>query len=236
MGFNAERELIERALAHDDSIDEGDAEFPPVARRFAEAREARRLTIEEVAAQWGQPPSMYWDLEFHDDEAFSTVSVRELVNLGEILHVSVMQLLFGEDPSAVFPLVTFSEVVRRLHSVMRDRAISADGLGERDGMSQSFSRVRTSSPTYQYSACEGSVKWQASIGRPCWPTLRNVSDDAGGRADLATRGIARKLPRAHPLELAGLGAGAGVVLGVALFGHPPVVYRGSRRLLSGASR
>lgn len=133
MGFADERELIDRALAHDDSADEGDAEFPPVARRFAEAREARRLTMEDVAAQWGQPPSMYWDLEFHDDEAFSTVSVGELVNLGEILHVSVMQLLFGGEPPPELSVVTCSEVAHRLHSVMRERAISADQLGELAG-------------------------------------------------------------------------------------------------------
>jgi hypothetical protein len=133
MGFADERELIDRALAHGDSADEGDAEFPPVARRFAAARQARRLTIEEVAVQWGHPPSKYWDLEFHDDEAFSVVSVGELVILGEILRVPVMQLLFGEDPPPEVPRVTFSEVARRLHSVMRERAISADELGELAG-------------------------------------------------------------------------------------------------------
>lgn len=53
MGFTDERELIERALAHGDSADEGDAVFPPVARRFAQARAARSLTIEDLAAQWG---------------------------------------------------------------------------------------------------------------------------------------------------------------------------------------
>jgi len=133
MGFSDERELIDRALSHGDSADEGDEVFPPVARRFAEAREARRLTIEDLAAQWGQPPSMYWDLEFHDDEAFSAVSVRELVILGEILQVPVMQLLFGEEPSPELPPVTYSEVARRLHSVMRERAISADELGDLAG-------------------------------------------------------------------------------------------------------
>lgn len=130
MGFATERELVERALAQGDSDGDGEPAFPPVARRFLEAREALGLTQDEVAARWGQPPSMYWDLEFHDDEAFTVVSVRDLAILAEILRVPVMRLLFGEEPSPPLPAVPYSEVVRRLEVRMAAGAISADELSE----------------------------------------------------------------------------------------------------------
>ncbi len=130
MGFATERELVERALAQGDSDADGEPVFPPVARRFLEAREALGLTQEEVAERWGQPSSMYWDLEFHDDEAFTVVTVRDLAILTEILRVPLMRLLFGEEPTPPLPTVAYSEVARRLQARMGSGAVSADELSE----------------------------------------------------------------------------------------------------------
>ena len=134
MSFAKERDLAERALAAADRDEGEDPEFPPVAKRFADAREALGLSQAEVAERWHQPTSMYWDLEFHDSEAFDVVSVRDLVCLAGILQVPVLYLLFGEEPSFSLPTVPHSEIVRRLHEMMEARRLSVEQLSELVGV------------------------------------------------------------------------------------------------------
>ena len=133
MGFTDEREMAERALAAANLEVGGEPVFPPVAKRFLQARESLGLAQSEVAAQWGKQPSMYWDLELYDSEAFDAVSVQDLVTLAAVLRVSVMNLLFGEEPSPRLPATTYSEIARRLRAEMSDRAISAEQMSEEVG-------------------------------------------------------------------------------------------------------
>jgi transcriptional regulator with XRE-family HTH domain len=133
MGFVEEREMAERALAHSGPDDGSEPAFPPVAQRFLRAREALGLSMDEVAAQWGQQPSMYWDLEFHDSEAFDVISVSDLVTLAAILRVSIMHLLFGDDPSSPLPTTTYAEVVRRLTARMDAVGITVDQMSDSTG-------------------------------------------------------------------------------------------------------
>lgn len=133
MAFATERELADRALAIHDAGDDREPVFPPVARRFLEAREALGLTQDDVASRWGQPRSMYWDLEFHDDEAFTVIAVRDLVILAGILRTSLMRLLFGDEPSPPLPAVSYSDVVSRLHARITNEPISVADLSELAG-------------------------------------------------------------------------------------------------------
>jgi len=133
VGFADEREMAERALAAADLDVGGEPVFPPVARRFLQAREALGLAQSEVAAQWGEQPSMYWDLELYDSEAFDVVSVQDLVTLAAVLRVSVMNLLFGEEPSPQLPATTYSEIARRLRADMSGRAMSVEQMSEEVG-------------------------------------------------------------------------------------------------------
>jgi hypothetical protein len=130
VGFAEERELVERALAAADQDDGEELEFPPVAARFTRAREALGLSQAEVAERWGQPPSMYWDLEFHDTEAFDVISIDDLVSLARILQVTPNYLLFGEEPSTPAVPVSYSEVVRRLREKMEAGNLSVDRMGD----------------------------------------------------------------------------------------------------------
>lgn len=134
MGFIEERDLAERALETADRDDGDDPEFPPVAQRFEHAREALGLSQADVAEQWHQPVSMYWDLEFHDSEAFDVVSIADLTRLSGILQVSVFYLLFGGEPASPVPIVSHAEVVRRLRQKMEDNRISIDEMSDTVGM------------------------------------------------------------------------------------------------------
>jgi hypothetical protein len=130
VGFREEREQAERALAAADQDDGEEVDFPPVAERFTRAREARGLSQADVAERWHQPVSMYWDLEFHDSEAFDVISVQDLITLASILHVSVNYLLFGEEPSSPPLSVSYSEIVRRLREKMEADNLSVDRIGD----------------------------------------------------------------------------------------------------------
>jgi len=134
VGFREDRDLAERALAAADRGDGEEAEFPPVARRFERAREALGLSQADVAERWQQPTSMYWDLEFHDSEAFDVISVGDLSRLAGILQVSVFYLLFGEEPSFPVPTVSYSEIVRRIGEAMAAKGMSIDEMGDAVGV------------------------------------------------------------------------------------------------------
>jgi hypothetical protein len=130
VSYAEERELVERALAAADQDDGEEIEFPPVAERFTRAREALGLSQADVAERWHQPPSMYWDLEFHDNEAFDVISVDDLVNLAKILQVTPDYLLFGEEPPSPVAPVSYSEIVRRLREKMEAENLSVDRIGD----------------------------------------------------------------------------------------------------------
>jgi transcriptional regulator with XRE-family HTH domain len=130
VGFPEERDLAERALAAADRGDGEEPSFPPVAERFERAREALGLSQADVAERWHQPPSMYWDLEFHDSEAFDVIAVQDLVLLADILRVSVFFLLFGEDPSSPVATVSYAEIVRRLGETMEAKGVSIEEMSD----------------------------------------------------------------------------------------------------------
>lgn len=133
MGFAQEREVAEAALAASDDTHGADLPYPPVARRLREAREALKLGQDEVAALWGQQPSMYWDLELFDNEAFDVISVEELSKLAGVLKIPLMVLLFGEEPPQPLPATTYADVVQRLRVKALEGATTTEELAEKIG-------------------------------------------------------------------------------------------------------
>ena len=133
MSFPAERELAEQALASYERDDATEPVFPPAALRILRAREALGLTQDEVANRWGERPSMYWDLELYDDEAFTVISVRQLHRLATVLGTSASALLFGEDPALAELGATYDDVVARLHVRMTNDGVDVAKLGNEIG-------------------------------------------------------------------------------------------------------
>lgn len=133
MGFAEDRLVAEQALAIYDLGSPREPIFPPVAARILRAREALGLTQDDVAARWGEQPSMYWDLELYDDEAFTVISVKQLQRLAAALGTSVSALLFSEEPPPGFPGATYAEVVARLRKKIAEDAVSSEDLSDRIG-------------------------------------------------------------------------------------------------------
>jgi len=133
VAFDEERALAERALELADMDSGGEPVFPPVSNRFLRAREALGLTQSEVAAHWGEPPSMYMDLELYDSEAFDVLSVEDLVKLAAILQVSVQYLLFGSDPLEPLAVTSYPEIVRQLRARMQASSMSVNQLSDAAG-------------------------------------------------------------------------------------------------------
>jgi hypothetical protein len=132
VGFVEERVMAEQALAAYDLETAEELAYPPVAQRILRAREAAGLTHVDVAARWGEPVSMYWDLEFHDDEAFTVVSVKQLQRLAVVLGTSVITLLFGEEPPEL-PAAGYVELVARLRARLAEEKLSVEELSDRIG-------------------------------------------------------------------------------------------------------
>src|SRR5262245_58150113 len=74
---------------------ENEPSWPPVARRIREARERLGLTEPVVAAKIGMALSEYQDVEFHDDEAFTSFSIKDLRALRDVLGLPLTEMLFG---------------------------------------------------------------------------------------------------------------------------------------------
>jgi transcriptional regulator with XRE-family HTH domain len=102
--------------------------FPPVAQRILRARQGRGLSQDEVAVRWGEPVSMYWDLELFDDEAFTVISLLQLQRLASVLETSVCALLLGEDPGFQGAAVSYTDVIGRLRSRIAEEPTTVEHL------------------------------------------------------------------------------------------------------------
>ncbi|MFZ5891915.1 MAG: hypothetical protein ACOY0T_12745 [Myxococcota bacterium] len=72
------------------------------------------MAHDDIAARLGLSLASYWDLEKHDDEAFCCVSLRQLVMLGDILGVSVVDLVSDHPSAPVSRAITPTDVAASL--------------------------------------------------------------------------------------------------------------------------
>ena len=129
-----DRALAEAALARlrAEQDVEPDA-WPPVARRFQQARERLGLSLEDVANRLGIATSEYWDIEFHDDEAFSCFSVAELRQIATMLATPLETLLFGSDFERPTTRISPAEIAERLRALAASEGLTIEALGDRVG-------------------------------------------------------------------------------------------------------
>jgi transcriptional regulator with XRE-family HTH domain len=133
MVFDKERSLAELALNGRAAADLSDIqrrEWPPAANRIREARLRTGLSEMEVARRLSMTVDSYDDIEWHDDEAFTVVSLKDLAELGRILNVHPRVLLFGPEPEGLEQIVTFREITSRLTEGISKGMMSAEQLGE----------------------------------------------------------------------------------------------------------
>ena len=130
----SDREIIEAALAAWRANDgAGPSDWPAVAERFREARERLGLTQADVAEQLGIQVSSYWDIEFHDDEAFDCFSLAELRQIATILKTPLEVLLFGNGFNGSTSGTSPSMIAERLRVLAGSEGLTIDELGDRLG-------------------------------------------------------------------------------------------------------
>ena len=127
MSFEAERIQVEGALASEES---SSAEFPETASRIRAARKRLGVSESTLASRWGVEPSMYWDLELHNDEIFTCVDLAALSGLAEALEIPLMTLLFGEEPPAPIAKVSYEDVSNAIARRMAQEGLTVEQLSE----------------------------------------------------------------------------------------------------------
>jgi len=129
-----ERELVDMALAQvTTGAGSEPAQWPPVARRIKEARERAGLSESEIAARLGMTPSEYWDIELHDDEAFSVFAIADLAQLAEVLGLTVDHMLFGASVEYSPSRTPYGVIAERLAAVIASEGVTVDNLSDRVG-------------------------------------------------------------------------------------------------------
>jgi len=88
------------------------------------------LTENEIALRLGMTVSSYCDLELHDDEAFTVVSLKDLVELGRILAVPPRILLLGSEEEGVGQTVSFDKVTASVARKLKESSQTEEQLGD----------------------------------------------------------------------------------------------------------
>lgn len=128
-----ERELAEQAFkALDTAAESTDLRWPPVAARIRAARMKTGLSDAQVAKRVGITSGSYYDAEGRDDEAFTVLSVADIVRLATVLGLSPSELLFGRNAPEK-PEVTFDEIANRLRDLLSASGLGVEEFGEKIG-------------------------------------------------------------------------------------------------------
>src|SRR5215470_4905943 len=132
-----ERARAERAMAAygrpDSQPVEQEPEWPSAAARILHARLSAGVTHTEMARQLGMAVMAYYDLERYDDEAFTVVSVGQLVALGKIVNVEPRVLLLGPEASGATAAIPFSDISERLAERIAREGRTAGEFGDSIG-------------------------------------------------------------------------------------------------------
>ena len=132
MGYSAERDLAEAALAQD-RVDRSSG-FPPASEHLRAAREGSGLTQRQLADRFGPEGHLCPDLELYDDELFTCIAIDDLLHLARVLETSAPALLFGAAPPAgVTPAVTFAEIADAIRSSLSATGSTAEAWGDMAG-------------------------------------------------------------------------------------------------------
>lgn len=112
-------------------------EYPPVARRIADARERLKLDPADAAGALGMSFAAYADLETYDDEAFMCISIQELRALGRVLNVSPRGLVAPEGADQMCGELAPAEIVEAIRQRLRANSSTLEQFEEEAGWSVS---------------------------------------------------------------------------------------------------
>ena len=106
---------------------------PPVAGRIRLARTALGIEPGVAAARLGLNFESYADLEWFDDEAFTTLSLTEVLSLADMLHVSVAELLTTADNTPRTDSVSMAGLMKTVQTRIQEEEMTIESFGDRIG-------------------------------------------------------------------------------------------------------
>jgi hypothetical protein len=106
---------------------------PPVADRIRLARTALGIEPGVAAARLGVNFESYADLEWFDDEVFTTLSLTEVLSLAEMLHLSAVELLTTDDHGARTAAVSMSSLMKTVRARIKEEGTTVESFGDRIG-------------------------------------------------------------------------------------------------------
>jgi hypothetical protein len=106
---------------------------PPVADRIRLARTALGIEPGVAAARLGVNFESYADLEWFDDEVFTTLSLTEVLSLAEMLHLSAVELLTSDDHAARTAAVSMSSLMKTVRARIQEEGTTVESFGDRIG-------------------------------------------------------------------------------------------------------
>ena len=106
---------------------------PTYPERICRARERLGLTHEEVAQAMNIDTTWYWDIESVDTEIISTLDLRQICKLSEILGLTVWQLV-APDPDVLSPApLNLGEFIQRVSLFNNNRGLTAEAFSDLSG-------------------------------------------------------------------------------------------------------
>jgi len=105
---------------------------PPIAARIQSARVRVGLDERTMAERIGISLPAYFDLEMHNDEVFTCLSLDQVRRLARTLGVSIVSLV-ADDPDAMRSALSMSHLVERLRQRLSQEGITADAFSDRVG-------------------------------------------------------------------------------------------------------
>ena len=91
------------------------------------------LEFKAVAEALGINNNWCWDLEAYDNEITDTLTLKQVMKLAEILHVTPRHLLADEATTVITAVVEPAELANRVKDLLKSKAISLEEFEEQVG-------------------------------------------------------------------------------------------------------
>lgn len=101
--------------------------------RIKALRQSMGLDLNAVAEALGINNNWCWDLEAYDNEITDTLTLKQVMKLAEVLHITPRQLFVDEATTVIAVVVEPAELANRVKDFLKSKAMSLEEFEERVG-------------------------------------------------------------------------------------------------------